>query len=245
MANNVKQRRSNEYHPRINACSARSTNSESSRDHRVSSRFCSHQWKSVPVSLDVPDNNLASYNILQRPTTTNRIPVNRSTHAHLVLPFRSTSTNNEIDHTVTRIVIRITYHAFTPSIDQDRSGTIKKRRRQGDCGKPKHRSQNTKPWNQQCPTQTVVITEMITDLTIDPSRLITRTNAQKRNTFTCDRLIRFAVRPCRHDRPLRRRRPAPFVRRRPRVRVYLCRSRTTNLNRLRKECVLLPSLVAE
>lgn len=50
MANNVKQRRSNEYHPRINACSARSTNSESSRDHRVSSRFCLHQWKSVPVS---------------------------------------------------------------------------------------------------------------------------------------------------------------------------------------------------
>lgn len=134
MLNNVD--RAN-YHPRINACSARSTNSESSRDHRVSSRFCSHQWKSVPVSLDVPDNSRQAttyYNDQQRPTTTNRTPVYRSTHAHLVLPFRSTTTNNEINHTITHIVTRITYHAFAPSVNQEQS------KGEGDCGKPKHRS---------------------------------------------------------------------------------------------------------
>lgn len=148
MSNNVD--RAN-YHPRINACSARSTNSESSRDHRVSSRFCSHQWKSVPVSLDVSDNNLASYNVLQRPTTTIRTQVNRSTHVHLVLPFRSTTTNSEIDHTVTHIVIRITYHAFAPSVNQERPGTIRNNQEQskdeGDCGKPKHRSRKGRGTN--------------------------------------------------------------------------------------------------
>lgn len=208
MSNNV-DRANN--HPRINACSALSTNSESSRDHRVSSRFCSRQWKSVPVSLDVLDNNLVGYNVLQRPTTTNRTPINRSTHAHFVLPFRSTTTNNDQQRNrPRRHTYRHTYHVSRIRAER-RSGTI------GNNQKTKETVENrntgavkdVEPWNQQCPTQTVVITEM----TIDPSRSITRTNAQKRNTFTCDLLIRFAVRPCRHDRPLRRRRPAFFVRR--------------------------------